>query len=399
MRPGDGATRQLTQHDGPDLEPVPSPDGSRVAWIAREPVAQSYTLSRLYVMNADGSRDKLLTGGMDRDAVHPQWSSDSRTVYFLSEDSGGAQIYAARADGTTRPVTKGPVRITDFSLADNGRVAAIQASATEAADVITFAIDLPAGTHTLGSPNGHLLAERNIAPAEEFHFQSNGHDLQAWLVKPANLLASRKYPMVILLADGQRTMYGYGVDLPAQVFAAAGFVVLLTNPRGSPGYGEQFGNLLRTRYPGDDADDLLKAMDAAAAKPYVDGKRISVVGGLTAAWLIGHSDRFASAVLAHPVTDWLAEIATSADPFGRGLRLMGAMPWDDPEQYWKHSPAYFAKGFHTPTLVIGDDVQSDEIYLGLQGRKVDSAQLRLARSEKPGDTVAVWEAALAWLKR
>lgn len=191
-------------------------------------------------------------------------------------------------------------------------------------------------------------------------------------------------------------MYGYDVDLRAQVYAAAGYVVLLVNPRGAVGYGEQFGNLLRTRYPADAADDVLKGVEAAASKPYVDGKRVYLIGGLTAAWLLGHSDRFTAAALVHPVADWLAEIARSADPFTRALRTMGGMPWDDPEQYWKHSPAYFAQGFHTPTLLIGDDAQSDELYLGLEARKVDAAQLRLARSAKPADTATVWQAALAW---
>ncbi len=231
VRPTDGVARQLTEHDGPDEAPVVSPDGSRIAWVAREPVTQTYSLSRLYVMNADGTRDKLLTGSMERDAHSPQWSTDSRTVYFLSEDSGASQIYAARNDGTVHPVTKGPSRILDFSLADNGRVAAVRSSATEATDVVTFLIDLPAGIHTVGSPDGHLLAERYIAPAEEIHFQSAGNEIQGWLVKPPNLDNSRKYPLIALLSNGPGTMYGYDVDLRAQVYAAAGYVVLLVNPR------------------------------------------------------------------------------------------------------------------------------------------------------------------------
>jgi hypothetical protein len=75
------------------------------------------------------------------------------------------------------------------------------------------------------------------------------------------------------------------------------------------------------------------------------------------------------------------------------------MPWEDPEQYWKHSPAYWAQGFRTPTLVIGDDTQSDELYLGLEARKVDAAQLRMKRTGKPGEAAAEWQAALAWLTR
>ncbi len=120
VRAADGAMKQLTQSDGRDEQPTPSPDGSRIAWLSTAGRTQSYNVRHLFVMNPDGSRVKQLTGAFDRDVSRPQWSSDSRTVYFLAEDSGAAHVYAARNDGTVRPVTKGAERLRDFSLADNG---------------------------------------------------------------------------------------------------------------------------------------------------------------------------------------------------------------------------------------------------------------------------------------
>ena len=102
VRTTSGERRQITRHPGPDEAPVASPDGSRIAWIAREPKAQSYVTSKLYVANADGSRARVLAGALDRDVSHPQWSNDSRTVYFLADDRGATHVYAARSDGSVR---------------------------------------------------------------------------------------------------------------------------------------------------------------------------------------------------------------------------------------------------------------------------------------------------------
>jgi dipeptidyl aminopeptidase/acylaminoacyl peptidase len=302
-------------------------------------------------------------------------------------------------DGTVRPVTKGLERLRDFSLADNGRAAAIRASATEAGDAISFAADLPGGVTTLAAPNERLLADRHIGAVEEIHYDSGGHSIQGWLVKPSGFDPSRKYPLLVDIQDDPRAMYGYEFQLRAQIFAAAGYVSLLANPRGAPGYGEEFGNLLRSRYPGDDADDLLRGVDYSVSKGYVDAKRLSVTGGLIAAWIIGHTDRFSTAVLRNPIADWLTDIATQPDGLRRAASWMGSMPWDDPDQYVKHSPVYFARNFKTPTLVMGDSAAADELDFALRARKVDSALMRMSAGEGPAAKLVELEAELAWIGR
>jgi dipeptidyl aminopeptidase/acylaminoacyl peptidase len=399
VRPSDGAMKQMTQHEGPDEQPTPSPDGSRIAWVSADAKPQSYVVRHLYVMNPDGSRVKLLTGGFDRDVARPQWSSDSRTIYFLAGDSGAAHVYLARLDGTVHPVTKGQERLRDFSLADNGRAAAIRSSATEGGDAISFAADLPGGVTALAAPNDHLLAERQIGAVEEIHYDSGGHTVQGWIIKPPGFDPSVKYPLLVDIQDNPRAMYGYEFQLRAQILASAGYALLLANPRGSPGYGEQFGSLLRTRYPGDDADDLLRGVDYAVTKGFIDAKHLAVSGGLVAAWIIGHTDRFSAAVLRDPIADWLIDIATQPDGLRRAASWMGAMPWDDPDQYVKHSPVYFARNFQTPTLVLGDSPAADEMDFALRARKVDSALVRLPVAGGPAVNVLELEAELAWIGR
>jgi acylaminoacyl-peptidase len=103
-------------------------------------------------------------------------------------------------------------------------------------------------------------------------------------------------------------------------------------------------------------------------------------------------------VVRRPITDWTSAVALAPGGYRRAA-WMGAMPWDDPDQYVQHSPLFFARNFKTPTLVMGDDEQSRELYFALQARKVDSALARLADREKPATKVLELETELAWLER
>jgi acylaminoacyl-peptidase len=396
-----GAPRQITRHPGPDEAPVPSPDGSRIAWLAREPKAQSYVTTRLCVANADGSRAKVLAGTLDRDASLPQWSNESRTVYFLADDRGATHVYAARNDGSVRQVTKAAERLRGFSLADNGRAVTVRETSTASAELVMFPVDLPAKPVTLAAANTALLAGRDAGAVEEIQYPSGGKTIQGWIVKPPAFDATRKYPLLLHVDDAPRRMCGGEFRLPAQIFAARGFVVLCANPRGTPGYGEEFGNLIRSRFPGDDFDDLMGGVDHLIAKGYIDPARLSISGGLLAAWAIGHTDRFRSAVVRHAVADWLTDVAHAPDGIQHAAAWMGAMPWDDPQKYVQHSPVYFAGNFRTPTLVLaGDnDPGAEELYFALQARKVDSALVRLGEEERPSRVILEWEAMLGWLEK
>ena len=392
VRISEGTARRLTNDSNRNANPVASPDGSKIAWVATDSALRSYSIGKLYVMNADGSHVKLLAGALDRDPENLQWSSDSRTIYFLADDSGATHVLASRNDSTVRQVTQGVERLRGLSLADNGRAVTVR-STGQSLEVVSFPVDMPPPTAlVLAAPMTKLLAGRETAAAEEIRVPSAGKSIQAWIIKPPHFDAARKYPLLLDIADGPRGMFGPEFSLRAQIFAARGWVVLRVNPRGTPGYGEEFGRLLPTRNPGDDADDLLAAVDFVVAKGGVDEKRLAVSGGLLAAWMLGHTDRFAAVVARRPIVDFtpIAE---------RAAAWMGALPWDDPDQYVKHSPIYFAQNWKTPTLVLADDrdPQSDEFYAALQQRRVDCAMVRVPDGSKPSAGILELETTLAWL--
>jgi len=386
IRVADGVEKTLAEQPGRHRNPVVSPDGSKIAWLAADDRGRSYAVNKIWVMNADGNRARTLSGVLDRDATNPQWSSDSRTVYFLADDAGATRVYAAQNDGGLRQVTRAAERLRWFSLADNGRAVTVRSAATDAGNVTGFYVDRPSAMVPLATPNERLLAEREIAAAEEVRYESEGRQIQAWLLKPAGFERSKKYPAVVDLEDHPRGMYGGDFNLRDQLLAGRGFVVLCPNIKGTPGYGENFGESLRTRFPGDGQEDLIRAVEFLAGKEYIDPERVAISGALGAAWAIGHTDRFWRGVV------W---------PMGFRDASLWLFPasWVDPSEYVKHLPVYFAQNFKTPTLVLADeeDAEARELYGALKERVAGSAMLQLGIS--PRERVADWVAVLDWLAR
>ncbi len=398
VRAADGESRRLTDGSGVNEDPLPSPDGARIAWICASAEPAFYAVRKVCVMGRNGEHRKVLGGLLDRDARHPQWSSDSRTVYFLADDHGATHVYAARGDGTARQVTNLAERIDGLSLADNGRAVTVRSTAAEGGDLVTFAVDLPGGVTTLAAPNQPLLAERAAGAVEEIHFESAGNTLQGWLIWPPNVDRTHPVPLIVEVSGEPRAMFGYEFPLDTHILAASGYAVLRLNVRGSPGYGEVFGNLLPTRLPGDDFDDAMRGVDAAIAKGGIDSGRVALVGGTVAAWALGHTTRFTALVARSPIVDWTSAVALADDGWRRAA-WMGGMPWEQAQRYVERSPLYAAANFTTPTLVIGGDAQCEELYFALQARKVESALLDPGADGDQRGQAAELSAILAWLDR
>ena len=384
FRRADRTARRAIPESGRKEHPLPAPDGSKIAWLSYDAKPASYSVRKLFVMNADGSRVKPLAGALDRDPSNPHWSSDSRTIYFTADESGSTHIYASRADSTLRQVTKGVERLEGFSLADNGHAVTVR-STDRTVEVVSFAVDLPPHPVVLAAPMEKQFAAHEMATVEEIQFPSGAKTIQSWLVRPAGFDASRQYPLLLDIADSPRRMFGPEFSLRAQIFAARGWMVLQVNPRGTPGFGEQFGRILPSDYPGDDAADLLASVDYIVAKGGVDPKRLAISGGLLAAWIVGHTDRFTSVIARHAIVNLLLD----ADN----------LPWMDTAQMGSHSPLAFAAQWKTPMLVLASavDPQSDELVAILRQRGVEWWMVRLP-DDSPSTQVLEWETMLAWLR-
>jgi dipeptidyl aminopeptidase/acylaminoacyl peptidase len=382
-----GIVRRLTPQTGSWSSPVVSPDGRRVAFRGFPAQRVSYRAAEVYLINIDGSGLTKISGTLDRDPGNLTWAPDGSGVYFSVGDQGTSNVYFASVGGGVRKLTNGAHMLSIASAARNGTVAAgMRSGPKEPADVVR--IDLRAGTYTqLTRVNEDLLGRVKLGDLEEIWYTSSGGArVQGWIVKPPGFNASRKYPLLMEIHGGPHGMYNVAFNPMFQNFAANGYVVIYTNPRGSTGYGSAFGNAIENAYPSVDYDDLMAGVDAVIAKGFVDTTRMYVGGcsggGVLSSWVIGHTNRFAAAAVRCPVINWMSMAGQTDIPLF--THNFFAKPfWEDPAPWLKQSPLMYVGNVTTPTLVMTGELdlrtpmaQSEEYYAALKMRGVPSALLR-----------------------
>jgi dipeptidyl aminopeptidase/acylaminoacyl peptidase len=418
----DDALHALTDRRGPDVHPVPSPDGKHIAYLGFDDKRLGYQTQQLYLMDSDGSHSHPLTATLDRNVASPKWTADGKQLIFAFDDHGATKIAAIDLQGKirviaedlggsdiTRPYTGG-----SFSISSAGRVAYTRASAS-APPALATGTSLR-DTQQLTSLSETLLGQRTLGAVEEIGFDSSADHrrIQGWLVKPPGFDPAKKYPLLLEIHGGPFASYAASFAAEIQLDAAAGYVVLYLNPRGSTGYGEEFANLIHHDYPDKDYDDLMSGVDAAIGRGYIDPQRLFVTGGsgggVLTAWIVGHTDRFRAAVVVKPVINWTSFVLT-ADQTNYFYRYwFGEFPWDDMQAYWRRSPLAYVGNVRTPTLLMTGEVdyrtpsnEAEQFYEALKLRKVDTALVRVPNashdiSARPSLLIAKEAYVLAWFK-
>ena len=207
--------------------------------------------------------------------------------------------------------------------------------------------------------NESLFSRLELANVEPFWYRSfDGRRVQGWIMKPPGFQPGKKYPMILEIHGGPHTAYGFGFFHEFQWMAAKGYVVLYTNPRGSTSYGQDFGNIIQYRYPGDDYRDLMVAVDTLVRRGYVDEKRLGVTGGsgggLLTNWTVTQTKRFAAAVSQRSVGDWAGFWYTADFTLFRPTWFRST-PFQDPEEFERRSPTRYADRITTPLMLIGGE--------------------------------------------
>jgi acylaminoacyl-peptidase len=294
-------------------------------------------------------------------------------------------------------------------------VAFTRTTAERPADV---ALLEPGGSpRILTALNDDLAAQRVLASAHEFVVRSShdGREIQAWVVMPPHFDPARRHPLLLEIHGGPFADYGVRFAYEFQAYAARGYVVLYANPRGSTGYGEEFGNLIHHAYPGHDYDDLMSCVDDLLARGLVDPERLYVTGGsgggVLTAWIVGKNQRFRAAVSAKPVIDWTSHVLT-ADAYPFFVRYwFPAPPWEEPEEYFRRSPLALVGNVTTPTMLLTGEQdwrtpisQAEEYYQALKLRGVDTALVRIPDSshglaDRPSQLMSKVLHVLAWFER
>lgn len=414
----------LTDRKGPDVSPLVSPDGRMIAYVGYDDRGAYYGMPVLSVMNIDGSGKRVLSGSLDQEIQGLDWSRDSRAVYVTYPQAGQNRVARIGLDGSIRVVADGltgsgldrPYSGGEFSVSKNGRVAVTVGDSTHPSDVGIATGN--GAVRKLTSLNSSLLDGKVLGTIRKIPVTSSfdQRPIDTWMITPPDFDPSKKYPLILEIHGGPQTAYGPNFSTDDQLYAAAGYVVLFANPRGSTSYGETFTNLIDKDYPGHDYEDLMSAVDAAIATGSVDPNNLFVTGGsgggVLTIWITGKNNRFKAAATQKPVVE-LASFALTTD-FAAGFSPTWRKehPWEDPQGYWKYSPLSVIANVKTPTLVVvgAEDYrtpvnQAEQYYTALQLRGVPTTLIKIPGAShggiaaRPSQSAAKASAILAWFER
>jgi len=410
-----GQVMKITSNPAADNSPAYSPDGKYLAWRAQ--VRPGYESDRWRLMVLERATGKLtnLTAGMDRWVTGFAWSPDSARIFFTIEDRGRQLLQMAPArGGGAQNIYSGDSFVDEVQVTPDGKTV-VFTEQTGARPAEIFAAASGGAVRPLTHFNDALLAEFALPKLEEFWVESTDETrIHSFLLKPPGFDESKRYPVLFLIHGGPQGAWGedWGYRWNAQVFAGAGFVVVMPNPRGSTGYGQKFIDDINADWGGKPYDDIITVADYVAKLPYADPDKMAAAGGSYGGymvdWILGHTQRFKALVSHAGVFDLRSMFGATEELWFPLWEFRGA-PWDNPDLYAKLSPSFYARDFRTPTLVVGGELdfrvpygQALQLYTSLQLQKVPSKLLVYPDEGhwvlKPQNSVLWYQTFIDWVK-
>ncbi|MDA8555134.1 S9 family peptidase [Luminiphilus sp.] len=418
-------TRQLTALTtqlGPDAIPRVSPDGKRIAWIGHKDRPSPFHEYQVYSAELDGSDFRHLTVNNDLSVIDFAWHPDGQQHYVQYEARGKNVLAVLSTDGALSPLTDEmsgweldqPYTQGQFSTGA-GVVAFTQGNSTTPSELA--AIDHRGKVTILTDLNRSLQESVSFSSAKTFSMKSSfdQREIQFWMMLPPDFDPALSYPMMLQIHGGPWAAYGPQFAANNQLYAAAGYVVIYGNPRGSTGYGAEFAHAIDHDFPTRDYDDLMDIVDASVAMGFIDEEQLYVFGGsgggTLTAWIVGKTNRFRAAVVINPVINWSSAVLTSDLNKLMSSDWMADLPWDNPMDYWQHSPLSLVGNVTTPTMLISGEEdwrtpmsEAEQYFNALQIERVDTALVRVPGAShqieyRPSQLIAKVNAILAWFKR
>jgi dipeptidyl aminopeptidase/acylaminoacyl peptidase len=417
-----GQLTPLTSRKGPDAGPEVSPDGRQIAFIGFDDSPKAFEQAHIYVMPVNGGPARRIAPSLDRDINQIEWAPDGRGLIVGYEENGSVTIARVGLDGGVRPITHDvgggsydrPYASGGFSVARNGAVAFTVSPIDRPADV---AISTGGATRQLTRLNDLNLGGKRLASLRTLDVHAaDGGNVPSWLMLPPTYQPGQRVPLILEIHGGPYASYGPHFSTDYQLYAASGYAVLFTNPRGSTGYGQAFADGIDKTYPDSDFADLMAAVDAAVASGVADPNNLFVTGGsgggILTAWIVGKTDRFKAAAAQKPVINWTS-MALTADGVPFFARYwMGSMPWENYQSYWSRSPLSLVANVKTPTLVVvgsedyrTPDSEAEQFYAALKLKGVPTAFVKVPDAShggiaaRPSQSAAKAAAIIAWFDR
>ncbi|NQX95069.1 MAG: S9 family peptidase, partial [Erythrobacter sp.] len=417
-----GELRQVTSDPGTETNPKVSPDGRSVAFLKTANTRIPFLATNVFVMNPQGGAVRNLTEGLDRRAGSAQWLSNTEISYTF-QNRGENFVGVVNTRGTRRTAVEKiggatvgrPYVSGAYDAGAGGALVYTKGSATRPADLYA----MKGGREVrLTALNEDLLAHRDLGELRSFTTKSSldGLEIQGWMITPPGYEEGKRYPLIIEIHGGPHLAYGPHFSAELQRMAAAGYVVIYDNHRGSIGYGSEFANLLDGKYSSpDDFADHMSAVDWAIDNGFADAENLFIAGGsaggIATAYAVGLTDRFNAAMAAKPVINWVSKVLTADSYIGQIQNQFPGPPWEHLEHYWKRSPLSLVGNVTTPTMLITGEVdyrtpisETEQFYQALQLRRVPSVMVRIPGSNhgiasRPSRLNAKTDYTLAWFDK
>ena len=408
--PDAGATLlRVTDNPGSDTSPAWSPDGQTIAHVSvTQPEIIWYATNHLAISPAAGGPARVLTGRIDRNVNSPRFSPDGGEVLFGLEDSGERHLASIDTSGENfRRIIEGPLSLRGWSQSDDGQIASLSSEPHLPAEVFYGVGD---ERRQLTFTNRPWLDELQLAEVENAQFPSaDGTEVEGFVFKPPGFDESFQYPTLLRIHGGPVAQYDFAFNFEAQLFAANGYVVVMTNPRGSSGYGQDFSHAIWADWGVRDFEDVMAGVDYAIEQGYADPDRLGVggwsYGGILTNYVITKSDRFKGAITGASMALYRANYGH--DHYQLEWEGEVGLPWENAEAWERMSPFNFVADVVTPTLIMGGDhdwnvpiQNSEQLYQALRRLGVET-QLVVYPNEhhgirKPAFQLDRLERYLAW---
>ncbi len=353
-----GEPRRITTNAGQDASPLYSPDGRYIAYRAQERAGFESDRWQLMLYDRRSGAVTSLSQALDRPVEEFLWSPDSRKIYFTTSDEGS-----------------GPISV--ISLTDRRIEKIVATGVNEGLQITPDGQTLIFTRQTVSQPAEIFRVHtdgRGLAPvtrinddrvariawgrvASVWYTGAEGTRIQAWVITPPDFDPTKKYPMLVLIHGGPQSAWAdlFHYRWNGQLFAAAGYVVFMPNPRGSVGFGQKFTDEISGDWGGKVYEDVMKGLDYMIGLGYVDGQRVGAAGGSYGGylvnWIAGHTDRFKALVSHAGVFNLTSMYGTTEELWFPEWEFRGT-PWTNRELYERWSPHAFVKNFKTPTLVV-----------------------------------------------
>jgi dipeptidyl aminopeptidase/acylaminoacyl peptidase len=354
-----GPTRKISDHDEEDSSPRWSPDGKSIAFVGR---IRERDHPKIFVAPASGGQaSRNVAPALDLIPSNLTWGEAGRALYFETGVKGEAHLFRVDArEGKIRQVTKGARAVRSVDLADDGRRMVYAANDFEHLDDLYAADPDGSNERKLTSLNARLWSQLRLASVERMTYKgAGGWDVDGFLVKPVGWREGQKYPLILSIHGGPAGQYGVDWFHEFQVYAARGWAVFYTNPRGSTGYGQKFERGIEGEWGRNDYTDVMNGVEEVLRRnPWLDRDRLGVTGGSYGGyltnWIVGHTNMFKAAVTLRSVVNFVSDEGTRDGAYGHKDDFGGDL-FEKFDLYWERSPLKYAANVRTPILILHSD--------------------------------------------